>query len=68
MFNRMTDDEWDILKDLLPKDPIKRGKGMPHTDFHSVLNTILWILLTGARWADVPNFASKNSSHRWLKK
>ena len=71
MFNGMTDDEWNILKALLPKDPIKRRKGMPHADFRSVLNTILWILLTGARWANVPNqsiFASKSSSHRWLKK
>lgn len=71
MFNGMTDEEWNILKDLLPRDPIKRGKGMPHADFRFVLNTILWILLTGARGIDVPNqpiFASKSSSHPWLKK
>ena len=71
MFKRLSDDEWNLLKHELPKEPTKRGKGMPHADFRSVLNTILWILLTGARWSDVPQdtyFASKSSSHRWLKK
>jgi transposase len=59
------------LKTLLPQDPVKRGKGMPHANFCSVLNTIFWILHTGARWKDVPkdpNFASKSTAHRWLQR
>ena len=32
--------QWNILKTLLPQDPEKRGKGMPHANFRSVLNTI----------------------------
>lgn len=34
-----------------------------------VLNAILWITITGARWRDLPKteaFASKSSAHRWL--
>lgn len=35
-----------------------------------MLNSILWILITGSRWCDLPNgpqWASKSSSHRWLE-
>ena len=43
---------------------------MPHASFRCVLNSILYILITGSRWCDLPNdpkvFASKSSSHRWL--
>jgi len=71
MFPGMSDQEWKIFKQALPKSPKKRGKGMPHANFRLVLNTILWILLTGARWRDVPKeppFASKSSAHRWLQR
>jgi len=71
MFKGISDEEWKILKQALPKEPKKRAKGMPHADFRCVLNSILWILLTGARWKDLPKasiFASKSSSHRWLKR
>ena len=36
-----------------------------------VLNTLLYILITGCRWCDVPSgeiWASKSSAHRWLKR
>ena len=59
------------MKTLLPQDPVKRGKGMPHANFRYVLNTIFWILHTGDRWKDVPkdpNFASKSTAHRWLQR
>lgn len=71
MYEGLSDKQWKIFSTVLPKDPEKRGKGMPHVHFRYVLNTILWILLTGARWKDVPrspNFASKSSAHRWLQR
>ena len=71
MFEGMSEEEWIIFKELLPKDPVNRGKGMPHANFRFVLNTIFWVLLTGARWKDVPRlraFASKSTAHRWLKR
>jgi transposase len=69
MFLGMNDLEWEVLKTALPPQKDKRSAGMPHADFRSALNTILWITLTGARWKDVPKegaFASKSASHRWL--
>lgn len=44
---------------------------MPHTPFRYVLNTLLYILITGCRWCDVPqgkHWASKSLAHRWLKR
>lgn len=71
MFTGITDKQWKLFQKVLPKEPEKRGKGMPHVHFRYVLNTILWILFTGARWKDVPKlagFASKSSAHRWLQR
>ena len=44
---------------------------MLRTPFRYVLNTLLYILITGCRWCDVPQgkqWASKSSAHRWLKR
>lgn len=68
MFNGMQDPAWDVIKAALPWKE-KRTRGMPHANFRTVLNSILWITITGARWRDLPKgeaFASKSSSHRWL--
>ena len=51
---------------LFPPEP-KRGQ--PHAPFRKVINTILWVLISGARWADVPKeegFGTRPTSHRWL--
>ena len=68
MFNGMGDAVWDVMKTALPWKE-KRSPGMPHVDFRYVLNAILWITITGARWRDLPkspSLASKSSAHRWL--
>lgn len=68
MFNGMQDAVWEVIKTALPWKE-KRSAGMPHADFRCVLNAILWITITGARWRDLPkgeSFASKSSAHRWL--
>ncbi|MCG6135166.1 MAG: hypothetical protein MET45_10945 [Nostoc sp. LLA-1] len=33
---------------------LKRGKGMPHAPYRHVLNSLLYILITGCRWCDLP--------------
>jgi transposase len=71
IFQILRDKEWKILETLLPQEPIKRVRGMPHTDFRKVLNTIFWVLLTGAPWKTVPKdpaFAPKSTAHRWLQR
>lgn len=69
-FEGMSDDIWVVFEGLLPAPPKKRGRGMPPAPFRCVLNSILYILITGSRWCDIPDdpdvFASKSSSHRWL--
>jgi transposase len=70
-FEGLSDLEWKLFEDLLPQSPEKRGRGMPHTPFRKVLNTQLYVLITGCRWCDVPRgeqWGSKSSAHRWLKR
>lgn len=71
-FEGMSDGAWGVFEGLLPPRPLKRGRGYPHADFRCVLNSILYVLITGCRWCDLPDnraiFASKSSSHRWLQR
>ena len=49
----------------------KRGKGQPRADRRTVLNSILYILITGCRWCDIPKetqFGARSTSHRWFEK
>jgi transposase len=44
---------------------------MPHAPFRLVVNTILYVLITGCRWCDVPGgppWASKSATHRCLQR
>jgi transposase len=47
----LTDERWELLKDLLP-EPAEKGRN--RRDRRQVLNGIFWILRTGAPWRDVP--------------
>jgi transposase len=50
----LTDEQWSKIEPLLPKVPEKRKKGRPPAQNRDVLEGILWVLKTGARWKDVP--------------
>jgi transposase len=68
-FEGLTDVQWQVIEPLLPKDPAQRRKGYPHAPWRKVCNTILWILITGSRWCDVPKgeqWGSRPGAHRWL--
>lgn len=68
-FDGLTDEQWKIMEPFFPTIEKKRGCAHRHAPWRNVLNTILWVLITGARWCDVPkreDFGSKSSSHRWL--
>ncbi|MBL9156992.1 MAG: IS5 family transposase [Verrucomicrobiales bacterium] len=62
----LTDKQWDIVKTILPPDPVREdGRGRPWTDQRTNLNGILWILRTGAPWADLPErYGSYQTVHR----
>lgn len=68
-FNGLSDEQWFIIKEFMPKEPKKRRKGYPHAPWRNVCNSIFWVLITGGRWCDIPKgscWASKSSAHRWL--
>lgn len=51
----LTDKQWALLEPLIPEPPRREdGKGRPRRPAREVLNGILWILRTAARWADLP--------------
>jgi transposase len=52
----LTDSQWAVLNPLIP-EPCRRkdGRGCPWKSRRAVLNAILWVLRTGAPWADLPD-------------
>jgi transposase len=70
-FEGLTNLEWRLFADLFPLEPTTRGRGMPHTPFRKVVKTLLYVLITGCRWCDLPRgpqWASKSAAHRWLQR
>jgi transposase len=62
----LSDNQWKVLDALIPT-PKRRndGRGRPWKSHRSVLNGILWILRTGAPWADLPEgYPSFQICHR----
>jgi transposase len=47
----LSDEQWAKLEPLLPKE---RSRGRPWADNRRVLEGLLWLLKTGARWRDLP--------------
>ena len=46
----LTDFEWRMIEPLLPNEP----RGVPRVDDRRVLNSIFWVLRSGAPWRDLP--------------
>jgi transposase len=66
-FEGISDTQWNIIKSLLPETP--RRVGRPNPDLRKVLNTILYVEITGCRWCDVPygeHWAKRSTAHEWL--
>jgi transposase len=52
----LTDEQWVVLEPLIGEMPRRTdGRGRPWRSSRYVLNGILWILRTGAQWADLPD-------------
>lgn len=62
----LQDEQWALIEPLLPKRRRRSdGCGRPPCDDRAVLNGILWILRSGARWKDLPTrFPSYQTCHR----
>lgn len=69
-FQGLNRPQWALIKHLFPKPP--RNKfGRKDLSPKKVMNTILWILITGARWIDAPSgarWAPRSTAHEWLGK
>ena len=69
----LSDEQWKIIEPLLGEMPRRSdGRGRPWRDNREVINGILWILRTGAPWADLPErFPPYQTCHRrfqlWVK-
>jgi transposase len=55
----LTDEQWALIAPLVAEKPrIKRrkidGRGRPRVPARPILDAIIWVLRTGAPWADLP--------------
>ena len=62
----LTDEQWLTVEALLPELPRRSdGRGRPWRSQREVLNGVLWILRSGARWKDLPErFPPYQTCHR----
>ena len=62
----LTDDQWTLIGPLI-KEPERRadGKGRPRIAPRPIMDGILWVLRTGAPWADLRDrYPSYQTCHR----
>ena len=51
----LQDEQWELIERLLASPPVRStGRGRPWKNNREVLNGIIWILRSGARWKDLP--------------
>ena len=53
----LTDDQWEAIKGHFPKEELKEPGpkgGRPWRDPRDIVSAVMWILRTGAPWADLP--------------
>lgn len=62
----LTNEQWLTVEALLPELPRRSdGRGRPWRSQREVLNGVLWILRSGARWKDLPGcFPPYQTCHR----
>jgi len=69
-FHHMSDAQWSLISGLMSwKLPLERGT--PRSDLRKVWNSILFVLIHGCRWADLPrdldHFVPRSTAHKWIK-
>jgi transposase len=50
----LTDEQWEIVEPILRPRRREDNRGRPWHDTRAVLNGVLWILGSGAQWAEMP--------------
>lgn len=51
---QLSDKQWELIKDHVPRPPRQPKGGRPWADDRRCLEGILWIMSTGAQWAELP--------------
>ena len=65
---KLTQSQWEKIEPLLPKPKKSKRGGRPWADNRKVFEGILWILRTGAPWADLPKqYPSPSTCWRRLR-
>jgi len=68
----LTNAQWDAIRHLIPEPEVVRTGsrgGRPWRDPRDVMNGILWVLRTGAPWADLPRrYPPPQTCHRRFQK
>jgi len=61
----LTDEQWSLIELLFDKADVVQTRGRPPRQAREVLNGVLWILRSGARWHDLPDrFPPYQTCHR----
>ena len=62
----LTDEQWALVASLIPIPPRRDdGRGRPWRNTREVLDGILWVLRSNARWQDLPDgFPPYQTCHR----
>ncbi len=62
----LTQEQWAAVRELIPEPPRRAdGRGRPWRDTRAVLEGIVWVLRSGARWKDLPErFPPYQTCHR----
>jgi transposase len=50
--HRLTDEQWNVVRSHIPVSTARTGR--PARDPREMLDGILWVLVTGAAWRDLP--------------
>lgn len=65
-FKELSDEKWKFIKTFLPPQPIT---GRKRVDDRKIINGILYVLITGCRWRDLPpSYGSGITAWRRLKR
>jgi transposase len=65
---QLTDDQWFLIELLFPTPPPRPRGGRPPHSHRACLEGILFVLVTGCRWKDLPRWLpSKSVCHQRFK-
>ena len=73
-YEELSDQQWSLIREYIPKRKRRAdGRGRPARDDREILNGIIWILRTGARWCDLPErYPPYQTCHRryqeWIER